>query len=135
MSCCVHYSSQWTQVDAPAQSDQEGAEPTLTLSELGARCGYGFRSLDAANLYFPGVGLDRIGAAPWAYAPMARTIMSHINGTARLEMEPLPHRLNHFDLVNYLAPRDPGSFVPGEWEEQFRKIAMGTGDEVAYPRP
>ena len=105
------------------------------VSELGARCGCGFRSLDAPNLYFPGVGLDGIGAAPWAFSLMARTIMSHIKGTARLDMEPVPHRLNHFDLVTYLAPRDPGSFVPGEWKEQFRKIAMETADEVAYPMP
>jgi hypothetical protein len=106
-----------------------------SLKELGARCGGGFRSLDAANLYFPGVGLDGIGSAPWASCLMARTIMSHIRGTARLDMAPVPHRLNHFDLVTYLAPRDPGSFVPGEWEEQFRKLAMETGDEVAYPMP
>ena len=106
-----------------------------SVSELGARCGCGFRSLDAPNLYFPGVGLARIGAAPWAYSLMARTIMSHIRGTARLDMEPLPHRLNHFDLVTYLAPSDPESFVPGEWEEQFRRIAVETGDDVAYPMP
>jgi len=106
-----------------------------SVNELGARCGCGFRSLDAANLYLPGVVLDGIGAAPWAYSLMARAIMSHIRGTARLDMEPVPHRLNHFDLVNYLAPRDPGNFVPGESAEQFRKIAMEMGDEVAYPMP
>jgi hypothetical protein len=61
--------------------------------------------------------------------------MSHICGKAKLDMERVPHRLNHFDLVKYLAPRDPGSFVPGKWEEQFRKIAMESGDEVAYPMP
>ena len=66
---------------------------------------------------------------------MARTIMSHIRGTARLDLEPVPYRLNYFDLVTYLAPRDPASFVPGTWEEQFRKIAMETPDEVAYPMP
>jgi len=32
-----------------------------TLDALAARCGCIFRSLDAANLYFPGVGLDGIG--------------------------------------------------------------------------
>jgi hypothetical protein len=106
-----------------------------SLKELWARCGGGFRSLNADNLYFPGVGLDGIGSAPWANALMARTIMSHIKGTARLDMEPVPHRLNHFDLVTYLAPRDPGSFVPGEWEEQFRQLAMETPDGLAYPMP
>lgn len=106
-----------------------------SLNELGTRCGCGFRSLDAANLYFPGVGLDGIGAAPWAYALMARTIMSHIRGTAKLDMEPVPHRLNHFDLVTHLAPRDPGSFAPGAWREQFRRIALETPDEEAYAMP
>jgi hypothetical protein len=106
-----------------------------SVNEMGTRCGCGFRSLDAANLYFPGVGLDGIGAAPWAYCLMARTIMSHIRGTARLDMEPVPHRLNHFDLVTYLAPRDPGSFVPGQWQEQFRKIALETPDDQPYPVP
>ncbi|MFC5497654.1 flavin-containing monooxygenase [Caenimonas terrae] len=106
-----------------------------SVNELGARCGGGLRSLDAPNLYFPGVGLDGIGAAPWAYALMARTIMSHIKGTARLDMEVVPHRLNHFDLVNYLGPRDPASFVPGEWQEQFRKLAMETPDAEPYPMP
>ena len=38
-------------------------------------------------------------------------------------------------MVNYLAPRDEGSFVKGKWEEEFRKIAMETGDEEAYPMP
>ncbi len=112
-----------------------GLAAIRSVNELGARCGCGFRSLDADNLYFPGVGLDGIGAAPWAYALMARTIMSHIKGTARLDMEQVPHRLNHFDLVTYLAPRDPGSFVPGQWEEQFRKIALETPDDQPYPMP
>jgi hypothetical protein len=88
-----------------------------------------------ANLYFPGIGLDGIGAAPFAFAIGARTIMSHIKGTAQLDMEPVPNRLNHFDLVTYLAPRDSGSFVKGKWEEEFRKIAVETGDEVAYRVP
>ena len=123
------YSTDVSPIDVPRLA------AVRSVSELRARCGCIFRSLDAPNLYFPGVGLDGIGSAPWSYALVARTIMSHIRGTARLDMEPVPHRLNHFDLVTYLAPRDPGSFVPGEWEEQFRKIAMETADEVAYPLP
>ena len=60
-----------------------------TLDALGARCGCIFRSLDAANLYFPGVGLDGIGSAPWSYSLLCRSIMSHIRGTARLDNEVL----------------------------------------------
>ena len=123
------YSTDVSTIDVPRLA------AVRNVKELGERCGCIFRSLDAPNLYFPGVGLDGIGAAPWSYALAARTIMSHIKGTARLDMEPLAHRLNHFDLVTYLAPKDPGSFALGEWEEQFRKIAMETGDEVAYPMP
>ena len=57
-----------------------------SVNELCARCGCIFRSLDAPDLYFPGVGLDGIGAAPWAYMLIARSIMSHIRGTARLDL-------------------------------------------------
>ena len=123
------YSTDVSYIDVPAIA------AVRNVSELGARCGCGFRSLDAPNLYFPGVGLDGIGAAPWAYALMARTVMSHIKGTARLDMDVVQHRLNHFDLVNYLGPRDPASFVPGQWREQFRQIAMETPDEEPYPMP
>jgi hypothetical protein len=70
-----------------------------TLDALAARCGCIFRSLDAENLYFLGVGLDGIGSAPWSHALLCRSMMSHIGGTARLDNEALDHRFNHFDIV------------------------------------
>lgn len=106
-----------------------------TLDALAARCGCIFRSLDAANLYFPGVGLDGIGSAPWSYALMCRSIMSHIKGTARLDNEPLGHRLNHFDIVEHLAQRDPASYPPGVWRAHYLDIALNTPDELPYPIP
>lgn len=106
-----------------------------TLNALAARCGCIFRSLDADNLYFPGVGLDGIGSAPWAYALMCRSIMSHIRGTARLGNEALDRRLNHFDLVDYLAPRDPASYPPNAWHAHYRQLALNTPDEQPYPIP
>jgi len=106
-----------------------------TLDALAARCGCIFRSLDAANLYFLGVGLDGIGSAPWSYSLMCRSIMSHIGGTARLDNVALAHRLNHFDVVDYLAPRDPGSYPPDAWREHFRDLALNTPDEQPYPIP
>lgn len=106
-----------------------------TLAELAARCGCIFRSLDAANLYFPGVGLDGIGSAPWSYALMCRSMMSHISGTARLDNEVLGGRLNHFDLVDYLAPRDPASYPPETWRAHYRDMALNTSDEEPYPIP
>jgi hypothetical protein len=105
------------------------------LDALAARCGCIFRSLDAANLYFPCVGLDGIGSAAWSYSLLCRSIMSHIRGTARLDNEALGHRLNHFDIVDYLAPRDPASYPPDAWRAHYRKIALGTPDEQPYPIP
>lgn len=106
-----------------------------TLDTLAARCGGIFRSLDAPNLYFPGVGLDGIGAAPWSYCLVARSIMSHIRGTARLDNEVLGHRVNHFDIVDYLAPRDPASYPPDTWRAHYRDIALQTPDTTPYAIP
>lgn len=104
-----------------------------SVNALCSRCGCIFRSLDAPDLYFPGVGLDGIGAAPWAYMLIARSIMSHIRGTARLDMEPVGHKVNHFDIVRHLEPRDPGSYPPGRGWDYYRAIALDTPDDRPYP--
>ena len=106
-----------------------------TLDALAARCGGIFRSLDAPNLYSPGVCLDGIGSAPWYFSLLFRSIMSHIRGTARLDCEVLGHRVNHFELVDYLAPRDPASYAPDGWRAHYRDIALNTPDERPYPIP
>lgn len=105
-----------------------------TLAALRARCGCIFRSLDAPNLYFPSVGLDGIGAAPWAYALLSRTIMSHIRGSARLDDEVIEGNVNHFAIVAHLAPRDPASYA-GDWRAHYRRLALDTPDEQPYPLP
>ncbi len=102
---------------------------------LVARSACIFRSLDAANLYLPQTGLDGIGTAPWADALLARSTMSHIAGTAQLDMVPVGHKVNHFDIVAHLAPRDAGSFEPGAWQGQFRDLALKTPDDQPYPVP
>ncbi|HYN60384.1 MAG TPA: NAD(P)-binding domain-containing protein [Rubrivivax sp.] len=104
-----------------------------SVNQLGARCGCIFRSLDAPNLYFPGVGLDGIGAAPWAYMLIARSIVSHIRGTARLDMATADHKINHFEIVRHLADRDPGSYPEGRGWEYYRAIALNTPDDQPYP--
>ncbi len=106
-----------------------------TLDALAARCCCIFRSLDAANLYFPGVGLDGIGSAAWSYSLLCRSIMSHVRSTARLDNEALGFRLNHFDIVDYLAPRDPASYPPDAWRTHYRDIALNTPDDQPYPIP
>lgn len=104
-----------------------------TVAELASRCACIFRSLDAPDLYFPGVGLDGIGSAPWAMMLMARSVMSHIHGTARLDMVPVGSRLNHFDIVRHLAERDPGSYGGERGWGFYRDMALGTPDDVPYP--
>ena len=106
-----------------------------SLTALAARCGCIFRSLDADNLYFPSVGLDGIGAAPWAYSLLARSIMSHIAGTAQLDNQTLGYNVNHFDIVDYLAPRDRASYPEHAWRAHYRDLALNTPDEQPYPIP
>ena len=106
-----------------------------SLEALAARCGCIFRSLDADDLYFPSVGLDGIGAAPWAYSLLARTVMSHITGTAQLDNQTLGYNVNHFDIVDYLAPRDRASYPEHAWRAHYRDIALNTPDEQPYPIP
>ena len=116
-------------LDVPALAAVRSTEALL------ARCACIFRSLDAGNLYLPQTGLDGIGSAPWANALLARSTMSHILGTAQLDMVALGHKLNHFDIVSHLAPLDAGSFEPGAWQQQYRALALQTPDEQAYPLP
>jgi cation diffusion facilitator CzcD-associated flavoprotein CzcO len=104
------------------------------VGELGARCACQFRSLDAPNLYFSSVGLDGIGALSWSYALMARSIVSHIRGTARLDMEPHP-RLNHLEIARHIVERDPGSHGDGSVWDFYRELALRTPDNEPYPMP
>lgn len=106
-----------------------------SVQELASRCGCVMRSLDAPNLYFPGVGLDGVGATSWANAIMARTIMSHIRGQAQLDMEPVGHKLNHLDMISHLAARDPGSFTPNTGWKFYRDITVSIPEDEAFPLP
>ena len=106
-----------------------------SIAQLAKRCGCVFRSLDAPDLYFPGIGLEGVGASSFANAIGARTVMSHICGTAQLDMDPVAHKLNHLDLIGHLASRDPGSFGPGAGWEHFRDLTAKLPDDSPYPLP
>jgi hypothetical protein len=105
-----------------------------SVVELGSRCACMVRSLDAPDLYFPGVALDGIGAVSWAYSLMARSVVSHIRGTARLDME-ATHRLNHLELARHFAERDPGLRDEEQRWEFYRDLALNTPDDQPYPFP
>ena len=115
------------------------ANPNLAaitgVNELARRCGCVLRSLDEPDLYFPAVGLEGYGATSWNFAIMARSVMSHIRGTAQLDLEPLPYRLNHLEMVRHLARRDPASFSGADADAWCRDVGLGTPDEQPYPLP
>ncbi|OYV01030.1 MAG: hypothetical protein CFE45_06595 [Burkholderiales bacterium PBB5] len=105
------------------------------VNELARRCGCVFRSLDEPDLYFPAVGLEGYGATSWNFAIMARSVMSHICGQAQLDLEPLPYRLNHLEMVRYLARVDPASFGGVDADACCRALGLGTPDDQPYPLP
>jgi hypothetical protein len=87
------------------------------------------RALTEPGLYFLAGVLDSTGTTPWAYALMARTIMSHIAGHATLEAVPLARKINHFELATYLAARDPVNFPAGQWVEDYLRLATMPADQ------
>ncbi len=104
------------------------------VQALRRRCGGAFRSLDAPNLYFLAGGLDGVGSTSFAFSLMCRSIMSQIRGTADMGMDVVEHNINHFDLVPFLAARDPASFPPG-WQAVYRDLQLNTPDNQPYPIP
>ena len=115
------------------------ANPALAaitgVNELARRCGGIVRSLDEPDLYFPDVLFEGYGATSWNIAIMARSVMSHIRGTAQLGLEPLPYRLNHLEMVRYFARRDPASFGGADADAWCREVGLGTPDDEPYPMP
>jgi len=114
--------------------ESPGLGSIRSLEVLQQRCGGIFISLDEPNLYFPAVSLDGIGSATWLFALLARAIVAHIQGRGRLDKEPVPHRVNHFDLVAYLAARDSVNFPEGRWQAEYRALAH-TPEGQPFPLP
>ena len=102
---------------------------------MAARCVCVMRSVDEPDLYFAGVGLDGLGTTSMNLAVIARTIVSHVRGRARLDMEPTPHRLNHLDMVRHLAERDPESFAAGGGWDRIRELATSLPPDRPFPMP
>jgi hypothetical protein len=122
------YATDLSWLDVPALA------PVRSSRDLRLRCGGAFRSLDAPQLYFIAVGLDGVGSTSFAFSLSCRTVMSHIRGTADLGLEPVTHNINHFDLVGFLAARDPANFTPG-WQKYYRSLQLETPDDQPYPIP
>ncbi|WP_321927548.1 NAD(P)-binding domain-containing protein [Paraburkholderia guartelaensis] len=95
------------------------------LNEISARCYSVFRSIDAPSLFLlaPGV-LETNTSTPWAYAHVARSIMSHITGTTVFVDPPVQALTNHYDLVKMLAPHDRQNYRFGLWYLKYLWLAM-----------
>jgi Pyridine nucleotide-disulphide oxidoreductase len=106
-----------------------------SVDALAARCGSLFRALDAHNLFFLATILEGSGSATWGYTHAARTIVSHIRGTATLDETPVTHKLNHFELIKFLAARDPASYPPATWHDAYKNLTLQHPPEEPMPIP
>ncbi len=115
------------------------ANPALSSihrhDHLVAQCGCGTRAIAESGLYFMAAGLESTGTAPWSYALMARTVMSHIRGQATLELVPFARKVNHFDYPALLAARDPVNFPAGRWEAEYHHLATEYPADLPLPIP
>jgi len=105
-----------------------GIEPLARASSLNAmarRCYSGFRSIDAPNLFLmaPGV-LETNTSTTWAYAHVAKSIMSHIAGQPVFVSPPRETLTNHCDLVKLLAPHDRPNYPRVLWYLKYLWLAM-----------
>jgi hypothetical protein len=90
--------------------------------------------LDAPNLYFASLGLESTSAIPWQYAHFARTIVSQICGTAKLNNEPDFRHLNYFGVPTFLAEFDPASYPSDTWRNEHVSLVTDFPNERPIPR-
>jgi len=95
------------------------------LNQVSKRCYSVFRAIDAPNLFLlaPGV-LETNTSTPWAYAHVAKSIMSHIVGPPVFDRPPRQTLTNHFDLVKLLAPHDRRNYPFGVWYLKYLRLAL-----------
>jgi hypothetical protein len=116
--------------------DVEALKNAKGLNEIARRCYSAFRSMDAPNLFLmaPGV-LETNTATPWAYAHVARSIMSHISGVPVFIDPPRTTMTNHYDLVKMLARRDRRNYPRGGWFAKYFWLAMFYPKRQPLPLP
>ena len=116
--------------------DVDALKNAKGLNDIASRCYSAFRSMDAPNLFLmaPGV-LETNTATPWAYAHVARSIMSHINGPPVFVDPPRRAMTNHYDLVKMLARRDRRNYPRGLWFAKYFRLAMFYPKRQPLPLP
>ncbi|WP_166255015.1 flavin-containing monooxygenase [Marinobacter salicampi] len=103
----------------------EGLSSAKGLNEISSRCYSGFLSAEAPHLFLlaPGV-LETNTSTPWAYAHVARSIISHIGGTPVFVKPPCSSFTNHYDLVKLLAAQDRGNYPFAVWYLKYLWLAI-----------
>ncbi|MGD2139884.1 MAG: NAD(P)-binding domain-containing protein [Burkholderiales bacterium] len=116
--------------------DVDALKNAKGLNDMARRCYSAFLSMDAPNLFLmaPGV-LETNTATPWAYAHVARSIMSHIGDTPIFVDLPKPVMTNHYDLVKMLARRDRRNYPRGRWFAKYLRLAMFHPKRQPLPLP
>jgi len=106
------------------------------LDAINRRCGSHFLALDAPNLFIlaPGV-LEMNTTTPWAYAHVAKSIMSHINGNKVFDAAPIEENTNYYDLIRLLAKRDRANYPFVLWYLKYFYLAFRRPDDQPLPIP
>lgn len=82
-------------------------------------------SADYPNLYFVGATLlDGSGTTPWGTAMIARTIAHLIKSGRPIGGPVIEDNVNHWDVLNVLAPIDRAHFWPGIWRAEYLAKAL-----------
>ena len=116
--------------------DVEALRGSTGLNDIRRRCYSVFLSADAPNLFFlaPGV-LESNTSTPWAYAHVAKSIMSHISGNPVFVRAPKHDYTNHFELVKMFAPHDRRNYPLGRWYAKYLGLALRHPKGKALPIP
>jgi cation diffusion facilitator CzcD-associated flavoprotein CzcO len=116
--------------------DVDALSQLTRLEAIGRRCGDHFLALDAPNLFIlaPGV-LETSGSTPWAYAHAAKSIMSHIRGSAVFGPAPVYTNANYFELARFLAKRDHVNYPAMLWYLKYLNLAFRQPGDRPMPIP
>ena len=88
-----------------------------------------------AQVVFLAVALETTGSAPWLYAHAARTIAGHICGVVELDEVKVTSKINHYELVHFLAQHDSVNYPASSWHEIYRELALTWPNHRPMPIP
>jgi hypothetical protein len=79
--------------------------------------------------------LEKNTSTPWAYAHVAKSIMSHIAGRPVFTSPSREALTNHFDLVKLLARTDRTNHPFALWDLKYLWLALRQSEVQPLPIP